>query len=306
MSRVPHARRARLLAQAKINLSLRVLAREAGGHHQLETIFQRLTLGDLVTLELTNGERSLDVTGAETGPVERNLAWRAAISYAERTGWPQGWRIEVEKRIPVGGGMGGGSADAGAVLRLLDYLNPNPVGEAARLELAAGLGADVPFLACESPLALAWGRGERMLALPPLPARPVLLWRYPFPVSTAAAFAWLAADREQRSSRPVAELLTPKSLASWPRVAAISVNDLEAPVFAQYPELAAGLESLKHHSNGPHWQLVRMSGSGSTLFAIATGEEAGGSVPAASEGASAPRAELASTAVRVEEVELTE
>src|SRR5690606_11779759 len=87
MRRVPHARRARLLAQAKINLSLRVLAREAGGHHQLETIFQRLTLGDLVTLELTNGERSLDVTGAETGPVERNLAWRAAISYAERTGW---------------------------------------------------------------------------------------------------------------------------------------------------------------------------------------------------------------------------
>ncbi len=81
----------------------------------------------------------------------------------EATGWPAGFAITIEKRIPVGAGLGGGSADAGAVLRAMNALAPHPVGEAELLRIAAPLGADVPFLTGTAPLALAWGRGERML-----------------------------------------------------------------------------------------------------------------------------------------------
>src|SRR5207253_289491 len=82
----------------------------------------------------------------DTGPTERNLAWRAALAYADATGWPNGFAIEIEKRLPVGGGLGGGSADAGAVLRCLNALAPSPLGVSALLSIAAPLGADVPFL----------------------------------------------------------------------------------------------------------------------------------------------------------------
>lgn len=262
---------ARVAAQAKINLALRVLAREAGGHHQLETLFQRLELADRVVVRATRGGRSLDCAGpalppAGLGPVERNLAWRAALAYAEAAGWPRGFAIEVEKRIPVGGGLGGGSADAGAVLRALDALAPRPLGEPRLLALAAALGADVPFVTAEAPLALAWGRGERLLALPPLPARDVLLFVPPFGVPTPDAFAWLAEARAAAGHVPGrdARALTLSTLASWDGVERIAGNDLEPVVAARHPEIArhvAGLEALGA-------RVARMSGSGSTVFGL--------------------------------------
>ncbi|MDF1505979.1 hypothetical protein PYV61_23705, partial [Roseisolibacter sp. H3M3-2] len=193
MSARPSVREARVVAQAKVNLFLRVLAREDSGYHQLETLFQRLELGDDVTVRVGVRGRSLDCGGADLGPVERNLAWRAAEAYRAATGWPDGHAIEIRKRIPVGGGLGGGSADAGAVLRALGALAATPLAADGLLGLAAPLGADVPFLTAEAPLALAWGRGERMLALPPLPARPVWLALSDAGVPTAWAFGALAA-----------------------------------------------------------------------------------------------------------------
>ena len=167
---------ARTLAQAKVNLFLRVLAREANGYHQLETLFCRLDLGDDVVVRTNVRGRSLDCQGDVIppnglGPVEWNLAWRAATAYSEATGWPNDWAIEIQKRIPVGGGLGGGSADAGAVLRCLNALNPTPLPPHALLGIAGQLGADVPFLTSEASFALAWGRGERMLRIAPIPAR---------------------------------------------------------------------------------------------------------------------------------------
>ncbi len=153
-------------AQAKVNMLLRVLARETSGYHSIETIFQRVELADVVRVRVANG-RSLDVAGPELpsaglGPIEKNLAFRAAVAYQSATGWPHGFAIEIEKQIPVGGGMGGGSADAGAVLRALDALSPKPLGPHL-IEVATPLGADVPFMAIESPMAIGWGRGERLL-----------------------------------------------------------------------------------------------------------------------------------------------
>src|ERR1700689_1373632 len=102
----------RVAAQAKINLALRVLAREASGYHQIETLFCRIALADTVVVRIATQERSLDCRGADLGPIETILASGAPGAYAAARGWPTGFAIEVEKHIPVGGGLGGGSADA--------------------------------------------------------------------------------------------------------------------------------------------------------------------------------------------------
>ena len=267
---------ARAMAQAKVNLALRVLAREASGYHHIETVFQRLALADTVTVRAAN-ERSLDVhwagagTTPDLGPVEQNLAWRAADAYASATGWPGGFAIEIEKRIPVGGGLGGGSADAASVLRALDALAPRPVGTPALVDIGARLGADVAFLASPSELALAWGRGERLLDLPPLPAAPVLLVVPDFGVNTAQAYGALAERRAGAPWSAAAAWRSPRSLGSWGAVAADAVNDFESVVFDDHPVLAtvrAQLAAL------PQSVFALMSGSGSTLFAVQSGAAA--------------------------------
>ena len=263
------ARSARVAAQAKVNLRLRILAREASGYHQLETLFLRLALADDVTVRATDGARSLDVTGEvdprQLGPVERNLGWRAAVEYAEATGWPSGFAIGLEKRIPVGGGLGGGSADAAAVLRALDAIAPRPIGESALLAIAARLGADVPFLTASAPYALAWGRGERMLALPAPEEREVLLVLPPFAVNTAAAYGWLAATREADANGEVGGVaLALEGLSDWATIDALAINDFEPVVAARHPAIAAIVRRLQALGCAP----ALMSGSGSSVFGV--------------------------------------
>ncbi len=261
---------ARAMAQAKVNLSLRILAREESGFHQIETVFQRLALADVVTVRDAD-DRSLDVRFAEgartadLGPVAQNLAWRAAEAYAAVAGAPRGWAIEIEKRIPVGGGLGGGSADAAAVLRALDAMAARPLGLRALVDIAARLGADVAFLASDSEFALAWGRGERMLQLPPLSPASVLLIIPDFGVNTGHAYAALAAQRAAGQVPTGASWRSPRSLGSWSAVAADAVNDFEPVVFAQHPALANVRAQL---AGLPQTVLALMSGSGSTLFAV--------------------------------------
>ncbi|HEX6630225.1 MAG TPA: 4-(cytidine 5'-diphospho)-2-C-methyl-D-erythritol kinase [Gemmatimonadaceae bacterium] len=292
---------ARVLAQAKVNLFLRVLAREAGGYHQLETLFQRLELGDDVVVRTEVRGRALDCTGADVGPVERNLAWRAALAYAGAAGWPRDFAIEIDKRIPVGGGLGGGSADAAAVLRALDALAPEPLPAGRLLQLALGLGADVPFLVGDSALALAWGRGERLLALPPLPARRTLLLRPPVGVPTADAYRWLGEDRGDFAPEP--RVLAPARLASWAEVVALAGNDFEAPVTRRLPEVAVLADARPLFAPpmppGVVPPLYAMSGSGSTWFLVLTDERVDFTVG----DAEGWRATWTRTAERVVEVE---
>lgn len=252
---------ARTVAQAKVNLFLTVLAREADGYHQIETLFQRLDLGDDVAVRITAGARTLDVAGAEIGPAEKNLAWRAAEAYRARAGWPRGFAIELRKRIPAGGGLGGGSADAAAVLRLLDALNPRPIGRGAQLELAASLGADIPFLVTDATLALAWGRGERILELPPLPMRHVALAIPSFTVSTADAYRWIE-DLPVRN--PAAATVRLDDLGSWSGVAALARNDFERVVGVRHPEIGR----LKRALAAAGARIACLSGSGATVFGI--------------------------------------
>ena len=273
---------ARVTAHAKVNLILRVLSREESGFHTLETLFARLAIGDTITVRITDSGRSVDCDTDIPGPSEHNLAYRAALAFAQSTGWPKGFAVEIEKRIPIGGGLGGGSADAGAVLRALAALSPHQVREAQLLAIAATLGADVPYLTTAAPLALAWGRGERILALPSLPECEVLLVLPDFSVSTAAAYSWLAAARtaarapssdsstteaaagEAGRSHPVPQLLSLGDLATWASIASLAANDFESVVSERHPEIAAAISALR--AAGASISL--MSGSGSTVFGI--------------------------------------
>ena len=252
-------------APAKVNVRLRILAREASGYHQLETIFLRLELADTVRVRRA-GTRSLDVSGIEgagsLGPVEKNLAWRAAVAYDEAASASDGWSIELEKRIPVGGGLGGGSSDAAAVLRALDAMSARPLGESRLLAIASTLGADVPFLTSTSACALGWGRGERLLALAPPPQRDVLLLVPRFAVNTAEAYGWLSSRTDATGDASV--LLRAESLATWEGLKSVAVNDFEPVVAKRHPEIAELVKMLRSAGCAP----AMMSGSGSVVFGV--------------------------------------
>jgi 4-diphosphocytidyl-2-C-methyl-D-erythritol kinase len=256
--------RLRLAAHAKLNLFLRVLAREADGYHGIETLFARLDLHDDV--DATRREApgvGLVVEGEDCGPVEENLAVRAARLVLAATGNRFGVDLRLVKRIPVGAGLGGGSSDAAAALHLVNRLAGDAVPRHELQQFAARLGADVAFLTSGAPLALAWGHGERMLRLPPLPPLPLLLLLPPHPVRTAEAYGWV--DTLQASgARRGAVSYDPAVLGAWGDLARLAGNDFESVVFSRLPAVREAFEALAR--TGP--LCCRMSGSGSALFAV--------------------------------------
>lgn len=266
---------ARTKAQAKINLGLRILSREPGGFHTLETFFHQLELADDVSVRRTAGERALVISGPALppdglGPARDNLAWRAADAYATAAGWDGGFAIELVKRIPAGGGLGGGSSDAGAVLRACDRLNPEPLGARRLAAMAAALGSDVAFLASEAAAAVGRGRGERLEPAPALPALDVALVFPPFGVPTKDAYSWLAASRG--AYEPLAPTLDADRLRRWDSVAAHATNDFEPVVIPRHPEIGSILDALRAAGA----MLALMSGSGSTVFGIFAPDAADG------------------------------
>ena len=254
----------RLEAFAKVNLLLRVLAREEDGYHTLETLFARISLADEIVAERREGRGvTLDVSGGDTGPPGENLALRAAEAVLQATGQRFAVHLTLAKRIPVRAGLGGGSSDAAATLDAVNRIAGNAVPRHELLQLAARLGSDVPFFLSGGPLALAWGRGERLLRLPPLPAAAALLLIPPIGVSTAEAYRWVDAVRQSAGRRGAVALDLP-ALATWGDIARLAGNDFEATVFGKHPQIRAGFEALA----GSHPLLCRMSGSGSALCAV--------------------------------------
>ena len=264
-------------AYAKINLVLRILAREASGYHSIETLFQLLDLHDVVHVRVGTMAPALTCAGPTMpagglGPVEQNLAWRAAVAYTEASGWQTGWDIEIEKQIPVGGGLGGGSADAAAVLRALEALSPTPLGAEQLLALAGTLGADVPFLVSGHSLAWAWGRGDRLLPLPSLPSAAVWLATFAEGVNTGAAYGAFAQAREARADTLQAYAYPASAFASWDAIAALAVNDFEPVVSAMHAGVAAALPAFREIAAEQRVSgtpaIAMVSGSGATCFLL--------------------------------------
>lgn len=264
---------ARVQAQAKINVWLRVTGQRPDGFHDLHTLFQRIALADDVVVRTdARRSRTIDVAGprlpaAGLGPAERNLAYRAAEAYQARAGWPRGFAIELTKHIPVGGGLGGGSADAGAVLRALNAMCPTPLGAADLHAVAAPLGADVAFLAGENAAAIGTGRGDQLAAFEsPSPEAELLLVVPRFAIATPDAYRWL---RERGAHQPfdvsdTARTASPTG-ARWKTLD--HGNTFEQVVEARYPELRAWREALEARGAA----IARLSGSGSTVFGLFDG-----------------------------------
>jgi 4-diphosphocytidyl-2-C-methyl-D-erythritol kinase len=251
-------------AHAKVNLFLRVLAREADGYHGIETVYCLVDLADRLVVERRDdAQLTIEVTGDDTGPAEENLALRAAQAVVAATGERFGAHLTLEKRIPVRAGLGGGSSNAAAALVAVNQLAGNAVPRHELLQFAARLGSDVPFFLTGAPLGLAWGHGERMLRLPPLPATPGLLLSPPTSIGTPEAYGWIDAARAGAGRRG-AVALDLDALGSWGDIARLSGNDFESVVFGRRPEVRQAFEALA----GTRPLLCRMSGSGSTLFAV--------------------------------------
>lgn len=250
-------------APAKLNLFLRMLGVEADGWHSLETLFCRISLADELRIERRDSGVTILVSGADTGPAEQNLAVRAARLVLEATGGKFGVHLELQKRIPVQAGLGGGSSDAAAALLGVNQLAGNPVPRHELLQFAARLGSDVPFLLSGASLALAWSHGERMITLPPLPPHPALLVIGNEGVATPQAYRWLDEGRTPGARRG-AVTYEPDSFASWGNIGRLSGNEFESVVFSHRPELRTAFERLA----GTHPLICRMSGSGSALFAV--------------------------------------
>lgn len=249
-------------APAKVNLRLRVLAREASGFHSLETIFCAISLAD--TVEVRRGPAGIVLRGPgveRAGPPENNLIVRATERFCRAAGISPAVECRLEKRIPAAAGLGGGSSDAAATLRALNALHGEPLGKADLFAIAGQLGSDVPFFLCGSPLALAWGRGERLLALPPLPARPLLVANPGVPFPTPDAFGALSARGAPQPQPWTAQIGV---LRSWQGMAALAENDFTSVAAARLPTLPAALELLREAGARP----ALLSGSGPSVFGV--------------------------------------
>ncbi|HEX9611520.1 MAG TPA: 4-(cytidine 5'-diphospho)-2-C-methyl-D-erythritol kinase [Gemmatimonadales bacterium] len=257
----------RVAAHAKLNLFLRILATETDGYHQVETAYALLELADELLFTRTgggpDGSVELEAQGPDLGPVDQNLAVRAARAIVLATGKRFGVRIELTKHIPVRAGLGGGSSDAAAALHAVNALAGNAVPRAELLQFAGRLGADVPFFASGSPLALGWGRGQRLYRLTPLPVAPALVAVPPVAVATPDAYRWWDEGQQAAEVRgPV--VLDADTLASWGSLGRLGGNDFEIPVFGRHPEIRILYEKLA--GTRPLW--VRLCGSGSAVAAV--------------------------------------
>jgi 4-diphosphocytidyl-2-C-methyl-D-erythritol kinase len=243
----------RVRAFAKINLSLRVLGARADGYHELRTIFQSIALHDTLTIRPARGPFRLSCDDPECPADAANLIWRAAERLwkaAGRRGLPRDITVELEKRIPMAAGLGGGSSDAAAALRALGR-RWRVDGQTLRA-VAAELGADVPYF-FEGGTVLGLERGDLLFPLIDYPASWVVIVLPGFGVSTKEAFSWWDSARAGGAGRSGGSQFE-------------LVNDLEAPVAGRHPEVARAVRALRR-AGAAH---AAMSGSGSAVFGLFT------------------------------------
>jgi 4-diphosphocytidyl-2-C-methyl-D-erythritol kinase len=252
-------------AFAKINLTLRVVGRRANGYHDLESLVCFATLSDRVELRV-GGPLELRVSGpmgVAAGAVEENLVLKAARALGRKVKRLKLGRFGLIKRLPVGAGLGGGSADAGAALRLLAHANGLRRNDPRLLEAAAETGSDVPV--CLDPHTR-WMRGTGDVLSPPLgmPRLFAVLVHPALALPTRDVFSELAAPKKSgRGTRALPRV--PQARKEFVAFLAGGVNDLEAPAIRLAPIIEDVLAILREQ---PACVLARMSGSGSTCFGV--------------------------------------
>lgn len=234
-------------APAKLNLFLHIIGRRKDGYHLLQTVFQFIDYCDYIDFDITTNH-NITLTGNDAvRPPEEDLIFRAAKLLQDETGCRHGARITVDKKIPVGGGLGGGSSNAATTLAALNHLWQAGLERDQLADLGLQLGADVPVF-IHGHAAFAEGVGEQLASIEP--AEPWYLVIYPgCHVATANIFN--AADLT-RNTRPITIRDFLKDGGH---------NDCEAPVRQRYPEVAAALDWLQTYAD------AKLTGTGSCIFA---------------------------------------
>ena len=257
----------RLRSYAKVNLGLEVLGPRQDGYHELRTVFQTLELHDDLVLTPRADGVSVDCDHPGVPSDERNLAVRAAQSLRDHAGVRQGVHISITKRIPVAGGMGGGSSNAAAVLIALDHLWGVGLGRDGLHPLARRLGADVPFFLLGG-TALGLARGDEVYPLFRQVDSEVVVADPGRPVSTAAVFARCDATLTPRENGPTIFRFISSHLERRRDAFRALGNDLEAPALEEAPELASQVERIRGILVREGALLTSLSGSGSSYFGL--------------------------------------
>lgn len=262
---------------AKINLGLEVVGKLPSGYHELKTLFATVSLHDLIDIEETKRGVVVRTDHPAVPGDETNLAHRAAMRMLALSGRRTGLAITIHKRIPVGGGLGGGSSNAATVLRALDSMWNLGLGAGGLTEAARSLGADVPYFLVGGP-ALGLGRGDEIHPLKmPLTGR-VLLVPGSGGVSTARVFQGYARlGRRPRGASPIDRLVRSlaKSGGALPRGALQALrNDLDRAALAESPALATMARCVRRVARAEGAVQAAMSGSGSSFFLILDDEGA--------------------------------
>ncbi len=262
-----------LFSPAKINLSLRILGKRQDGYHELLTEMVMISLGDRMVFRESDSLRDvLEVSGRPVdGNTDDNLVLRAIRLFRElqkRDGDPRYWKVELEKKIPVGAGLGGGSSNAAAALWAMNLLSGNQCSRSELMEIGARLGSDVPFFLGE-PHAIASGRGEKIHPCSPLPVKSLVLWNPLVPLSTSRIYGGLEAP-------PINSLTDSETL---PKISSLlskdmGSNDLEPVAMSILPVIRKVKDALLTSGSG----FSLMSGSGPTVFGIFEDPEKAGSV----------------------------
>ncbi|HEV2386440.1 MAG TPA: 4-(cytidine 5'-diphospho)-2-C-methyl-D-erythritol kinase [Candidatus Acidoferrales bacterium] len=252
----------RIPAYAKINLHLAVLGVRPDGYHELRTIFQAISLHDTLELErLRRPEIHLQVTGAALAADRTNLVYRALEALNRELALGGGWRARLQKRIPMGAGLGGGSSDAAAALAGGLRLAGRRLAPERLAEIAAGLGADVPFFLLGG-RAVGVGRGDEIYPLETGPRRSVVVvMPKGIEVATSEAYGWLDRELTKGSAPP---RLWISCARSWSTEEADLWNDFEGAVFAHYPRL----ERIKRRLLRAGAAGAALAGSGSAVFGL--------------------------------------
>lgn len=264
---------------AKINWRLKILGQRHDGYHELRTIYQTIDLRDHIAFETrTSGVIDLDIQGRKVAEGEDNLLYRTAVLLKQETGCRRGVKMSLHKRIPVGGGLGGGSSNSAVALMVLNqiwecHLTQNELGE-----LAVQLGSDVPFFLTGG-TALGIGRGEKVFPLPDVFGREPLLLLYPgLEIATKEAYSlgqWEPCERvpgiltkhEFNTTIRRLQKAANQDVEEW----TLLDNDFEKPLFRLYPVLIETQKSLIEAG----CKQVGLCGSGSTLFGLGRTERVG-------------------------------
>ena len=260
----PRKRSVRLPAFAKINLCLHVMGKRPDGYHELRTIFQAISLHDTLELSITPGSSAIELglsSNDKTMLGPQNLVLRALDAITREIGFHGSVFAHLEKRIPVARGLGGGSSDAAAaligMLRLTAWQIPLP----RLMEIAASLGADVPFFLFGG-RALAVNRGDEIYPLPNAPKKTILIVSpRDIGVSTKHAYQWISVE--------LTKIVKPPKIwgfcaLCWSRQGAAVSNDFEGPVFRHHPRLGEIRDALLRRGAAD----AALAGSGSAVFGV--------------------------------------